>query len=271
MRSAGARTLEHVEADQQKDSNLIMLYAALAATTAYTTRSLRAVVLRSDVYTVREGVVSGPTKGEALRPLDPSAHILCDSALATEVLLPLVCGGVIYTANFSMVYIAVAVLALAVGAVNYGVSEGAVTLSGVHNIRISDAISQWSGKAGDKPGLDVMSGFLQSQCLVSAGPLLAFTKAAFLAYRGSFLFLFRVLVANAVLCATVIAMSFGLSRVLNASALRRRRRRVGSFTRRVDGRLYVRRQALVYLASMLPSVSVALAVALPLLKRALEA
>jgi hypothetical protein len=46
---------------------------------------------------------------------DKSAYISVDSACFMEVMLPVLCGGVFFIANFSMVYVIVAILAMVLG------------------------------------------------------------------------------------------------------------------------------------------------------------
>jgi hypothetical protein len=53
---------------------------------------------------------------------DKSAYISVDSA-CFMVMLPVLCGGVFFIANFSMVYVIVAILAMVLGVANYAVSN----------------------------------------------------------------------------------------------------------------------------------------------------
>ena len=249
---------------EQATANGVTFWATVVVALACSVRTMNGIVTASDIHTIKDDVVSQPHKGNSLSTWDKSAYIRMDRDFYMEVALPALCGGVFFLANFTMVYFAVAVAALLVGAANYAVSESAVTLSGVDTIRINAAISKWAGAgvgtgAGDKPDLRVMSGFLKQWCVGSRGPVLTYARAVFSIYQGSFAFLARVMVTNAILCASIWMVLMGASRLMTSKARifgSRRRPSQNLYIRRIDGRSYVRRSVLIYMVTGLPSLSV---------------
>jgi hypothetical protein len=73
---------------------------------------MEGIVMASDAHTIKDRRASRPYKG--MTKWDKSAYISVDSACFMEVMLPVLCGGVFFIANFSMVYVIVAILAILV-------------------------------------------------------------------------------------------------------------------------------------------------------------
>lgn len=242
-----------------------MFWATIAVTVAWSIRSMNGIVMASDIHTIKDRTVSRPYKGDTLSKWDKSAYIVVDSTCFMEVMLPVLCGGVFFIANFSIVYIIIAILAMVTGLANYAMSETSVILSNVDNLRINDAIARWVGKSVDKPDINVMSGFLRQWCLGSQGPVLTYARAAFLTYQESFVFLARILIANALLFMTISMLLMIISRIMNTklfSIFKRRTKSHDLYVRNVGGQMYVRRSVLVYMVTGLPVLSVIMTVLL---------
>lgn len=253
------KTPEAIESDDQHISNIVMFWATIVVAIAWSVKSMDGIVMASDVHTIKDRRPSRPYKGDTMSKWDKSAYISVDGTCFMEVMLPVLCGGVFFIANFSMVYVFVAALAMVFGLANYAISESSVVLSNLDNLRINDAIARWVGKSVDKPDIDVMSGFLRQWCIGSKGPVLTYARSAFLTYQTSFVFLARILIANALLFIIIGMLLILISRVMNAkifSFLRRKAKSHDLFVRHVDGQTYIRRSVLIYMVTGLPMMSV---------------
>lgn len=252
-----ADTVEDVQTVRQEQANAVMFWLTVAATVAWSTYSMQGIVTAADIRTIKDGTVSQAHAGTSLSKWDKTAYLPMDRDFLMELAVPTALGGVFFVANFTMVYVVVAVLALLLGIAGYCVSESSVVLSGVDSIRIHDAISRWVGETTDKPDIRVMAGFLKHWCTTgSRGPLLTYGKSAFLAYKGSFEFLARTVVAQALLSVMIGLMLTSLSRIMTSRMFRNRKVSTRGLIRVVDGRSYVRRSVMMYMVSCLPTLSV---------------
>jgi hypothetical protein len=137
-------------------------------------------------------------------------------------------------------------------------SETSVILSNVDNLRINDAIARWVGKKWDKPDINVMVG---SATVVprKSRTCSDVCESSVLTYQESFVFLARILIANALLFMTISMLLMIISRIMNTklfSIFKRRTKSHDLYVRNVGGQMYVRRSVLVYMVTGLPVLSV---------------
>jgi uncharacterized PurR-regulated membrane protein YhhQ (DUF165 family) len=105
---------------------------------------------------------------------------------------------------------------------------------------------------------------LRQWCLGSQGLFTAYASSV-LTYQESFVFLARILIANALLFMTISMLLMIISRIMNTklfSIFKRRTKSHDLYVRNVGGQMYVRRSVLVYMVTGLPVLSVIMTVLL---------
>jgi hypothetical protein len=247
----------------QRRTDLIVFWTAVAVTCKLTMTTFQGIVARANVYAKTNGKVSpAALPGSSMYASDPAAYLRLDGDFFFEVALPLALGGVFFVANFTLVFVALAALALALALLTFFVGETAVTLSGVNDAHINESISKWTGKAGEKLDLKTVTGFLYARFGMSSGPVLTLVRSVFQSYQDQFLLLTRVAIANTVLFVCIGAVLVTVSRFANAKFLKTKKKNKLRYIRYTsDGRVYISRYTLFCVCSTLPVLSVVLALA----------
>lgn len=227
--------------------------AALGAGTYLTSRNLAGIVLTADAFTLPVN----KTRAESAHPgalpaSDSSAYLRVDAALLADVALPMLAGGVLLAANFSLIYVAAAVLALVLGAANIA-SGGMATLTAAYGSEaVRAAVLRHVGRDVRLPKAADLAAVLKSQMTRPSGPLSQFARLAFNSYRPWYSFLAHLMTAYACTAVASASALYVLHRPRDFDTTTHFRVRGSS--------LYVRRRLALSVAHALPWTALALAV-----------
>jgi hypothetical protein len=234
-----------------------LVYVAIGVATYVTSHNLEKIVLSTSAFTLPKGRThSETTHPGALPAADTSAYLRVDGAFLWDVALPMLAAGILFAANFSLVFVSAAVLALVLGGLNVasgGMAAAAAQYGSPAAMArrvASDLVPTSVGNVPTSRGK--MVNMVQDQVSGLSGPLSQFVEMAYNSYRPWISFLSHLMFAYA---CTFMALSSLLY------MLQRPRKYDTSTHFRVRGStLYVRRPLVLTLARTLPWTALVLAI-----------
>lgn len=230
-----------------------MVFVALGVATYATARNLEGVVLSADTYTLPEKRTRAQSMNRGALPAkDTSAYLRVDMALMADVALPMLAGGVLLAANFSLIYIAAAVLALVLGALNIASGGMATMAAGYGSSAVRAAVATQVGRDEQLPRAMDLASVVTLRIMRPSGPLSQFAKLAYNSYRPWYGFLAHLMVAYACSLVAAAAALYVLHRPRDFDTTTHFRMRGAS--------LYMRRRLALSVASALPWTALALLV-----------